>query len=111
MRAQFVCILLTDLSIAIILGQEIGVLPIHDLYIRFHGGWAPQIENDPRGYINFVSEWTGIEFDEQLGNPTEHPARWMAVALAMAMFEGGLNDATPLIVPMFQGWEMCREVS
>ena len=38
MRAQFVCILLTDLSIAIILGQEIGVLPIHDLYIRFHGG-------------------------------------------------------------------------
>ena len=73
--------------------------------------WAPQIENDPRGYINFVSEWTGIESDEQLGNPTEHPARWMAVALAMAMFEGGLNDATPLIVPMFQGWEMCREVS
>ena len=38
MRAQFVCILLTDLSIAIILGQEIGVLPIHDLYIRFLGG-------------------------------------------------------------------------
>lgn len=68
--------------------------------------WAPQIENDPRGYINFVSEWTGIESDEQLGSPTEHPARWMAVALAMAMFEGGLSDATPLVASMFQGWEI-----
>ena len=38
MRAQFVCLLLTDLSIAIILGQKIGILPIHDLYIRFLGG-------------------------------------------------------------------------
>ena len=67
--------------------------------------WAPQIENDTRGYIRFVSEWTGIDADEPLGSPPEHSARWMAVALAMAMFEGGLSDATPLVASMFQGWE------
>ena len=68
--------------------------------------WAPQIENDTRGYIRFVSEWTGIDDDEPLGSPPEHPARWMAVALAMAMFEGGLSDATPIIPAMFQAWAM-----
>ena len=67
--------------------------------------WAPQIENDTRGYIRFVSEWTGIDADEPLGSPPEHSARWMAVALAMAMFEGGFSDATPLVASMFQGWE------
>ncbi len=67
--------------------------------------WAPQIENDTRGYIRFVSEWTGIDADVPLGSPPEHSARWMAVALAMAMFEGGLSDATPLVASMFQGWE------
>ena len=67
--------------------------------------WAPQIENDTRGYIRFVSEWTGIDDDEPLGSPPEHPARWMAVALAMAMFEGGLNDATPILPALFQAWE------
>jgi len=36
----------------------------------------------------------------------EHSARWMAVALAMAMFEGGLSDATPIIPAMFQAWAM-----
>ena len=41
-----------------------------------------------------------------LGSPPEHPARWMAVALAMAMFEGGLSDATPIIPAMFQAWAM-----
>lgn len=67
--------------------------------------WAPQIENDTRGYIRFVSEWTGIGADEPLGNPSEHAARWMAVALAMAIMEGGLSDVTPLIASMFHGWE------
>ena len=67
--------------------------------------WAPQIENDTRGYIRFVSEWTGIDADEPLGSPPEHPARWMAVALAMAMFEGGLSDATPILPALFQAWE------
>lgn len=28
----------------------------------------------------------------------------MSVALAMAMFEGGLKDITPLIIPMLTGW-------
>ena len=67
--------------------------------------WAPQIENDTRGYIRFVSEWTGIDDDEPLDSPPAHSARWMSVALAMAMFEGGLSDATPLVASMFQGWE------
>ena len=56
--------------------------------------WAPQIENDTRGYIRLP-----------LGSPPEHPARWMAVALAMAMFEGGLSDATPILPALFQAWE------
>ena len=68
--------------------------------------WAPQTENDTRGYIRFVSEWTGIDDDEPLDSPPEHSARWMSVALAMAMFEGGLSDATPLVASMFQGWEI-----
>ncbi len=30
--------------------------------------------------------------------------------MAMAMFEGGLSDATPLIIPMLRGWaNMVRE--
>ena len=30
--------------------------------------------------------------------------------MAMAMFEGGLSDATPLIIPMLRGWaNMARE--
>ena len=53
-----------------------------------------------------ISEWTGIDDGEPLGSPPEHPARWMAVALAMAMFEGGLSDATPIIPAMFQAWAM-----
>ena len=68
--------------------------------------WAPQIENDTRGYIHFVSEWTQIDADEPLGSPSQYPGRWMAVALAMAMFEGGLTDVTPIVPALFQGWGM-----
>ena len=72
--------------------------------------WAPEIENDTQRYIYFVSEWTGIDADEPLGSPSTSPCRWMSVALAMAMFEGGLSDATPLIIPMLRGWaNMVRE--
>ena len=66
--------------------------------------WAPEIENDTQQYIRFVSEWTRIGADTPLGSPSSCPGRWMSVALAMAMFEGGLNDATPLIIPMLNGW-------
>ncbi len=66
--------------------------------------WAPEIENDTQQYIYFVSELTRIDADEPLGSPSACPGRWMSVALAMAMFEGGLKDITPLIIPMLTGW-------
>ena len=52
--------------------------------------WAPLCENNTRAYIENVSRLTGIAPDEPIGIPSEKPARWMMVGVAMAIQENGL---------------------
>ena len=52
--------------------------------------WAPAIENNTKAYIANVSRLTGIGPDEPIGIPSERPARWMMVGVAMAIQENGL---------------------
>jgi len=68
--------------------------------------WAPAIENNTKAYIDNVSRLTGIDPDEPLGIPSEKPARWMAVAVAMAIQENG-TEALDYFA-MLRGWTMCR---
>jgi hypothetical protein len=51
--------------------------------------WAPPNENNTRVYIENVSRLTGIGPDEPLGIPSDKPARWIALGLAMAIQENG----------------------
>ena len=52
--------------------------------------WAPESENNTSAYIQNVSRLTGIAPDEPLGDPSQHPHRWMLVGVAMAIQENGL---------------------
>lgn len=93
--------------------------------------WAPAIENNTKAYIANVSRLTGIGPDEPIGIPSERPARWMMVGVAMAIQENGLikreqSDArigsaerenrraelngTESVdyFAMMRGWELCR---
>ena len=69
--------------------------------------WAPSSENDTRAYIENVSRLTGISPDEPLGIPSEQPARWMMVGVAMAIQENGTTSID--YFAMLRGWEMCRQ--
>ena len=93
--------------------------------------WAPAIENNTQAYIANVSRLTGIGPDEPIGIPSERPARWMMVGVAMAIQENGsikreqsdarigsaerenrraeLNGTESLdYFAMMRGWELCR---
>ena len=52
--------------------------------------WAPPQENLTSTYIQNVSRLTGIPPDEPIGIPSDQPARWMALGVAMAIQENGL---------------------
>ena len=52
--------------------------------------WAPPNENLTSTYIANVCRLTGIPPDEPIGIPSDQPARWMAVGIAMAIQENGL---------------------
>jgi hypothetical protein len=52
--------------------------------------WAPPQENLTSTYIQNVSRLTGIPPDEPIGIPSDQPARWMALGIAMAIQENGL---------------------
>ena len=94
--------------------------------------WAPSSENDTSAYVDNVSRLTGIDPDEPIGIPSEHPARWMMVGVAMAIQENGLikreqsdarissaecEDGRPKVngtssidyFAMLRGWEMRLE--
>ena len=48
--------------------------------------WAPPLDNNNTGaYIANVARLTHITPDEPLGTPTEHPARWLLLGVAMAI--------------------------
>ena len=69
--------------------------------------WAPpQDNNDTRAYIANVSRLTGIDPDAPIGIPSEQPARWMMVGVAMAIQENGTTSIDWFA--MLRGWELCR---
>ena len=69
--------------------------------------WAPANENNTKAYIANVSKMTGIGPDEPIGIPTEKPARWMMVGIAMAIQENGIESLD--YFAMMRGWTMARE--
>ena len=70
--------------------------------------WAPpQDNNDTGAYISNVSRMTGIGPDEPLGNPAEHPARWMMTGMAMAIQENGTTALDWFA--MLRGWAALQE--
>ena len=68
--------------------------------------WAPSNENDTNAYIANVSKLTGIDPDEPIGIPSEAPSRWIALGLAMAIQENGVESLD--YFAMLRGWAMCR---
>ena len=68
--------------------------------------WAPSSENDTSAYIQNVSRLTGIAPDEPIGIPSDKPSRWMAVGIAMAIQENGIDSLD--YFAMLKGWEMAR---
>ena len=68
--------------------------------------WAPAIENNTQAYIANVSRMTGIDPDEPIGIPSERPARWMMVGVAMAIQENGIESLD--YFAMLRGWTLCR---
>ena len=69
--------------------------------------WAPpQDHNDTEAYIRNVSRLTGIDPDEPLGIPSDRPARWMMLGVAMAIQENGTESIDWFA--MLRGWEMAR---
>ena len=68
--------------------------------------WAPTTENNTQAYINHVSQLSGIGPLECLGNPSEHPIRWLSVAAAMAIHENGTTVVDS--IAMLRGWTLCH---
>ena len=68
--------------------------------------WAPAIENNTKAYIANVSRLTGIDPDEPIGIPSDQPARWMMVGVAMAIQENGTESLD--YFAMLRGWTLCR---
>ncbi len=66
--------------------------------------WAPPNENHTEVYIQNVARLTGIKPDEPLGDPKEHPARWLLLGAAMAIQENGTTSMDWFA--MLRGWEM-----
>ena len=66
--------------------------------------WAPPNENNTRVYIENVSRLTGIGPDEPLGIPSDKPARWIALGLAMAIQENGQTSID--YFAMLKGWSL-----
>ena len=66
--------------------------------------WAPPRENKTESYIFNVSRLTGIAPDEPIGIPSEEPARWLSVGLAMAIQENGTDSID--YFPMLRGWTL-----
>ena len=69
--------------------------------------WAPPQENLTATYIQNVCRLTGIPPDEPIGIPSDQPARWMAVGIAMAIQENGIESLD--YFAMLRGWGLARE--
>ena len=81
--------------------QKHGLQTIRGIISR----WAPpQDHNDTEAYISNVSRWTGIAPDEPIGSPSQQPARWMMLGVAMAIQECGTDSLDWFA--MLRGWEL-----
>ena len=70
--------------------------------------WAPpQDHNNTEAYIRNVCKRTGIGPDEPIGIPSQQPARWMMLGVAMAIQENGTDSLD--YFAMLRGWELLRE--
>ena len=68
--------------------------------------WAPPQENLTATYIENVCRLTGIPPDEPIGIPSDQPARWMMLGVAMAIQECGTDSLD--YFAMLRGWEEAR---
>ena len=68
--------------------------------------WAPPQENLTATYIENVSRLTKIPPDEPIGIPSDQPERWMAVGIAMAIQENGIESLD--YFAMLRGWGLAR---
>ena len=71
------------------------------------GKWAPPGENNTEAYIQNVSRLTGIAPDEPIGIPSDQPARWIMLGLAMAIQENGPESID--YFALLRGWTLCRQ--
>ena len=71
------------------------------------GKWAPPGENNTEAYIQNVSRLTGIAPDEPIGIPSDQPARWIMLGLAMAIQECGPESID--YFALLRGWTLCRQ--
>ena len=69
--------------------------------------WAPPNENLTATYIANVSRLTGIAPDEPIGIPSDQPARWMMLGVAMAIQENGTDSLD--YFAMLKGWTLARD--
>ena len=69
--------------------------------------WAPPNENLTATYIQNVCQLAKIGPDEPIGIPSDQPARWMAVGIAMAIQENGIESLD--YFAMLRGWGLARE--
>ena len=68
---------------------------------------VPPNENNTKAYIANVSRLTGIDPDEPLGIPSDRPSRWMALGVAMAIQENGMESLD--YFAMLKGWELLEQ--
>ena len=71
--------------------------------------WAPPNENLTATYIQNVCQLAKIGPDEPIGIPSDQPARWMAVGMAMAIQENGTESLD--YFAMLRGWTLARDPS
>ena len=69
--------------------------------------WAPPNENLTATYIQNVCQLAKIGPDEPIGIPSDQPERWMAVGIAMAIQENGIESLD--YFAMLRGWGLARE--
>ena len=69
--------------------------------------WAPPNENLTATYIQNVCQLAKIGPDEPIGIPSDQPARWMALGVAMAIQENGTDSLD--YFAMLRGWGLARE--
>ena len=65
------------------------------------------LRDNSKAYVENVSRLTGIDPDEPIGIPSERPARWIALGMAMAIQENGFESLD--YFAMLRGWEICRQ--